>query len=245
MLNLARAVRRSLSERGIRGTLARVPGGVRHLIRTVTAIPGEREYARNEKEDGFDAQHGTETSRRVQLFELALSSPNAGEAVHYWPAHVRQIRATFDALHVDASQRVFIDIGAGKGRVLLVASELPFQKLYGVEFSPELFEDAQRNVARYDGGTQQHRIELVCADATEWDFPPQPSVFFLYHPFGAPVMTRFIDRLLQSHAASPREISVIYLNHQHLDLWERTGRFIIERHLNGKPERHFSVLTLR
>ncbi len=43
----------------------------------------------------------------------------------------------------------FIDLGSGKGRVLLMASEYPFQKIIGVEFMPELHRAAQKNIAGY------------------------------------------------------------------------------------------------
>jgi len=42
------------------------------------------------------------------------------------------------AMPIDLSKFTFIDLGAGKGRALLMASDYLFQKIIGVEFMPEL-----------------------------------------------------------------------------------------------------------
>jgi hypothetical protein len=43
----------------------------------------------------------------------------------------------------------FIDLGSGKGRVLLMASDYPFKRIIGVEFMPELQRVAQENIRKY------------------------------------------------------------------------------------------------
>ena len=79
-------------------------------------------------------------------------------------------------------------MGSGKGRAL-VAAALPFRRIVGVEFSPELEELARANVERFMrksayGGS----IESVCEDATAYDLPPEPLVLHFFNPFEEPVM---------------------------------------------------------
>ena len=47
-----------------------------------------------------------------------------------------------------------VDLGCGKGRVLAVASELPFRRVVGVELSPILARAARRNARCWRAGTR-------------------------------------------------------------------------------------------
>src|SRR5271155_1080663 len=51
----------------------------------------------------------------------------------------------------------FIDIGSGKGRTLLMASEYPFRKIVGVELIQELHRAAAENLRAYQTPTQRCR----------------------------------------------------------------------------------------
>src|SRR5579864_7137056 len=65
---------------------------------------------------------------------------------------------------VDSTLRdfTFIDLGSGKGRVLLMASDYPFKRIIGVEFMLELHRVAQKNIAGYSSDRQQCRqIETI------------------------------------------------------------------------------------
>ena len=54
--------------------------------------------------------------------------------------------SVIDGLSIDYSRYVFIDIGSGMGRALLMASEFPFKQLVGIELSPTFHQIAQQNV---------------------------------------------------------------------------------------------------
>ena len=44
---------------------------------------------------------------------------------------------------------MFIDIGAGKGRILCLAAAYPFRRIVGVELVPSLVADCRANVASF------------------------------------------------------------------------------------------------
>ena len=46
----------------------------------------------------------------------------------------------------------FIDIGAGMGRGLLIASRMAFREVIGVELHPELAAMAEKNIHAWEGG---------------------------------------------------------------------------------------------
>src|SRR5215470_7346670 len=58
-------------------------------------------------------------------------------------------------LDVNFSDYTFIDIGSGKGRTLLMASDYPFRRILGVELLPELDRTARENIAKYKSDKQK------------------------------------------------------------------------------------------
>ena len=67
--------------------------------------------------------------------------------------------------------------------MLLVASELPFMEVLGVEFARELHEIARENIRRYRSASQQcKRVQSLHVDATAFELPPSPLVVFMSNP---------------------------------------------------------------
>ena len=65
---------------------------------------------------------------------------------------IRQSAVSQGLAHDALGDFTFIDLGSGKGRVLLMASDYPFKKIIGVEFMPELHRAAQENITGYSNG---------------------------------------------------------------------------------------------
>ena len=87
----------------------------------------------------------------------------------------------------------FIDVGAGMGRAVLLAAELPFRQVVGVELNPTLVRIARRNLALWRIVRRaQAPMRMVCRDAAEFRLPEGPCLAFLFNPFGAPVMRRML-----------------------------------------------------
>jgi SAM-dependent methyltransferase len=112
---------------------------------------------------------------------------------------------------------IFIDLGSGKGRTLLMASDYPFRRILGVELLPALHQIAQENLSKYHGETQKcFALESVCADAVQFAFPAEPMVLYLFHPLPEAGLARVIANLAQSLQMNPRAVHVLY----HNPLWE-------------------------
>lgn len=107
----------------------------------------------------------------------------------------------------------FIDLGSGKGRTLLMASDYPFRRIVGVELLPSLHQTAEQNLRQYKSAAQQcFALESICADATTFSFPDEPLVLFLFNPFGEAGMRRVVANLEQSLSVHPRQVYVLYHN---------------------------------
>jgi SAM-dependent methyltransferase len=116
-------------------------------------------------------------------------------------------------LDTDFRAYTFIDLGSGKGRTLMMASRYPFRRIIGVELLPALHDVAQANLANFRDPEQQcFALESICADATTWDFPPEPTVLYLFNPFPQPGLVDVIKNLQSSLEHAPRPVRVLYHN---------------------------------
>jgi hypothetical protein len=114
---------------------------------------------------------------------------------------------------LDFRDFTFIDLGSGKGRTLLMASDHPFRRIIGVELLPSLHKIAQENLRQYKSESQKcFAVESICADATAFLVPADPLVIFLFNPFPESGMRKVVANLEQSLCAHPRPVYVLYHN---------------------------------
>jgi len=146
----------------------------------------------------------------VPRWEMGDPGANLRFAVQYLPSRPRAFHRQIDSLSIDHSNFAFVDIGAGKGRVLLMAAQYSFRKIIGVEFSPKLCDIARRNLS-----VCRCRAEIVCMDATEYVFPDDPVVVYMCNPFSIEPMRKVAQNLEQSLVANPRPVYVVYWNAFH------------------------------
>jgi hypothetical protein len=108
---------------------------------------------------------------------------------------------------------VFIDLGSGKGRTLLMASDYLFRRIVGVELLSALNRAALENLRKYRSESQKcFAIESICADATEFVFPDEATVLFLFNPFPEAGLRRVIANLERSLREHSRSVYLLYHN---------------------------------
>jgi SAM-dependent methyltransferase len=131
----------------------------------------------------------------------------------YQPTDPALFQEMMASLPITFEQFTFVDLGSGKGRTLLMASEYPFRRIVGVELLSELHYAAQENIRAYHSATQRcTQIEPVCADASEFAFPDTPLVLYLFNPLPEPALRRTIGNLERSLQQSPRPVWIVYHN---------------------------------
>jgi SAM-dependent methyltransferase len=120
----------------------------------------------------------------------------------------------------------FIDVGAGMGRAVLLAAQLPFRQVVGVELNPTLVRIARRNLAIWRAsGRARAPMRLTCGDAVEFSLPHGPCLAFMFNPFGAPVMRRLLAAWGKSLAASPGQLDILYVNNEQERVLEQQAGF--------------------
>jgi SAM-dependent methyltransferase len=131
------------------------------------------------------------------------------------PAQFREMLASpmRSSAEFDFREFTFIDIGSGKGRVLLMASDYPFRRILGIELLPELHRVAKENIAKYKSDSQQcFAIDCLLGDACEFAFPAEPTVLYLFNPLPESGLVTLIRNLEQSLREHPRPVFVLYHN---------------------------------
>ena len=131
----------------------------------------------------------------------------------YQPTEPALFQEMMASLPIEFDGFTFVDLGSGKGRTLLMASEYLFRKIVGVELVAELHRAAEQNIREYRSPTQRcAQMEAVCTDACEFVFPDTPLVLYLFNPLPEAGLRRVIRNLEQSLEKSPRPVWIVYHN---------------------------------
>jgi SAM-dependent methyltransferase len=120
---------------------------------------------------------------------------------------------------------VFVDFGSGKGRVLYQAAKYPFARVIGVEISAALSEAARRNLAHSRQRLACTSVEVVTADATEFEIPDDMTYAYFYYPFVGDTFARVIANIVASLDRNPRRLRIIYAVTEMESAILETGRF--------------------
>jgi len=169
----------------------------------------------------FDWSHRADTTSatvgwRDRLLG-ALHSP-------YQPTDASLFHEMLEHIKTDFSKFTFLDLGSGKGRVLLIASNYPFRRIVGVELLPELHRIAVKNVRAYNSGLQPcFALECVLGDALDFVFPAEPTVLYLFNPLRESGMEQLASNLAASLRQHPRPFFVLYHNPVLEDVLMRDG----------------------
>src|SRR5438034_1155090 len=146
-------------------------------------------------------------------------------ATPYAPVPSRTLLWALNGIGHDLCNYHFMDIGSGRGFAVVLAAMRSFARVTGVDFARELHDDACANLAwlRAKGLVKASLVDLRHESVLETQLPAGPCLFFLYNPFGEPVMRAFLDRLDSSVHSNPRSVIVVYVNPKQQRLFVRPG----------------------
>ena len=181
----------------------------------------------------FDADHNVVTESLIFLGEL--DPDEIGEAIddatHYEPTPLGDFEQLLQAVPEHPASFTFVDIGAGMGRVLMLASLHPFKQVAGFEASPALCEVARDNLVRW----RKRHPDLPCkdlrvkrADAAHAVLPAGDAVFYLFNPFGERTMSALAARIA---AGGSGRAYVLYHTPVHRHVFDENAAFEVVREL--------------
>jgi SAM-dependent methyltransferase len=178
------------------------------------------------RDRGFDRRLGTETSLFVETgAQSDVTSANLAHGIRYEPTRARPFQKLLTTAAIPA-RGTFVDIGCGKGRVLMLAAEHGFTRVAGVDYSPSLCAIARRNldILREKTGLGFESV-IHNADASVYAFDRDDTVVFLYNPFDPTVLRAVLANLRASLARDPRELWLVYHRPEWRSVIEEAGVF--------------------
>jgi hypothetical protein len=189
------------------------------LERLARALIGRAQPPKPVARHPFDVRYGTDTSGWVHRRRLRCGHPNDSFISAYFgtpPSRfvnaIERWRATPDTPSPGLYR--FADLGCGKGRVLLLASRMPFREAVGVELNPRLADIASANLSRW---REQQEITtpttVLCADAVS-SVPKLldgPTLLYLYHPYELSVLRELLTAVVARQAALTGPVDLLYL----------------------------------
>jgi hypothetical protein len=164
----------------------------------------------------FDQTHFVDTDGKfggcTYLSDLEIPSSNWIDGHDYLPIEPDRFKKVLESVDIALEDFTFIDFGSGKGRALLLASEYPFKRIRGLEFSPELHRIAEENIRRYSSPTLHCRdIQSLNVDFTNFTLPLGPLFLFFFDPCRGRVLAELTAGIRRSLLACPRPLYVAYV----------------------------------
>jgi hypothetical protein len=197
---------------------ARQVGVVNAIRHSLTVITRHKPPA-----DAFDARYGTDTSGTVTVGGLGISGDLAPKVNRYSTTPCNTVfHDALKALNVDLREYSFVDVGSGKGRILLEASRYPFNSIMGIELSEKLHRIAESNIRTYRPPDMKcRRIISVCGDAMTTWLPAGKLILYMFNPFGYELM---LDFILRAEFESGVQF-VLYRNPVNACVWDDSRLF--------------------
>jgi SAM-dependent methyltransferase len=166
----------------------------------------------------FDAAHGVDTSGLYYADKLPTGHAHDRYSEGYyatapslfqglmaeWQATLANGKAGLPAVGLALGDYSFIDLGCGKGRVVLMASEYRFRTVIGVELNAGLVRVARRNVRRWmraqsrDGRAACQDVRVERGDVLGLELPDGPVVLFLFNSFGEEMVRALMEKLARA-----------------------------------------------
>ncbi|HWF13773.1 MAG TPA: class I SAM-dependent methyltransferase [Candidatus Acidoferrales bacterium] len=181
----------------------------------------------------FDRKYGTDTGGYLGPEDLANGCTNDAHNYGYsaiapsvFHEACRKWQETLPAVSGRIEAYTFVDVGTGKGRPLLLASELPFRKVIGVELNDELARIAQQNVTRWVRIKKpKAKIRVVQEDATKFQWPRTPLLVYLYNPFACPLVEQMAENIAAASPQGSGLADLLYVNPTCADRLAAQGLF--------------------
>ena len=170
------------------------------------------------------AKYNINTIKRERLKKLTIeegdkSKSSPYEALNYFI--LENLLENFRKLF--PGENSLIDVGSGKGRVMVAAAYYGFKNIAGVDFAKELCAATERNINKIKPKFPGTRFTVYCRDILNYTITEKDKVFFLFNPFNKEIMEKFSEIIERSVKEYPRTIYIIYANPQQKEVLLQKG----------------------
>ena len=166
------------------------------------------------------------TAAPVALEGLTIVGTHREQGHDYRPTPYYIFEWALSAIDFDLARLSFVDYGAGKGRVLLLAAQHGFKAVGGIEFAEELHDDAMMNIAQFPRSRMICRnVECILEDAANVGCLDGEAVHYFFNPFSREVFAEVLASIVASYRANPRRMYLVLVEPIALDLVEKSNIF--------------------
>jgi cyclopropane fatty-acyl-phospholipid synthase-like methyltransferase len=182
-------------------------------------------------------KYGSNTFIPVELKNLTITSGDVKKASRYEAVSFYMLEQLFTAFRKISGETSIIDLGCGKGRMMMVAAHYGFVNITGIDFAKEVCEQAVANMKIKEKEFPEIKWKVINQNVEDYTIRPEDSVFFMFNPFKPQVLKKFLKKLDVSCKQFPRTTYFIYASPQHQKELLDNGYAIIyqkqKMHLKG------------
>lgn len=183
----------------------------------------------------FDDAYRVDTSHPVAIKENGMVGPGYIDNSDIYPNSIGFQNATLHELNEinnflreepGISSYKFIDIGSGKGRVILynMSQKAPYGSYMGIEIDQRLHRVAELNMMSTNIELNRE-VVLVNQDILDYSIPYEPCVYFLFHPFSSEVYNKFIEKNIE--IINQTNSYIVFVSPQEYDLSKVVDKDIV------------------
>ena len=204
----------------------------RCLSKHATAVALRNFMARRQNIHPFDRKHRVDPSGLIYADGLSSGHEHDKHSAGYYataPSLFHGVIAHWSATLARAgftlNDYALFDIGCGKGRVVLLASEYPFRQIVGVELNPSLAQTARKNLNIWQRAPRASRnVHVVTGDVLSVPIPDGPVVIYFFNSFERELLQMLLNRLLEISATRSDPIDLLYVHPEYAGLVSQTPR---------------------
>lgn len=197
---------------------ARLPQPARRLARRAAALTEKAQ------QKAFDAFFGVST-RGTDITTADSLFVTGGDSTAYGGCQWVSVRSALSKLS-PSDRETFVDIGAGKGKAVLIAARLGYRRALGIELDAGLAAQGQQNIDRARRRLKAE-AEVLNVDALTWSIPEDVSVIFMLCPFLGDTFHQVAAAIIDAYDKAPRPLHIVYAKPWEHDWLLSTGRVAV------------------
>jgi 16S rRNA G966 N2-methylase RsmD len=170
-----------------------------------------------------EKKYGIRTSGYDELKHLQEKGIDISHSTIYMPVNYYMLEKMMSEINKLPHNKIFLDIGCGKGRAMAIAAYHGFKKITGIDISKEFVEATKTNLGAVQQKFPLVNFEVALQDAFYYRIPADVSVIFIFNPFDEVIMSGVVENILVSQEKNPRTIRVIYINPLYENLFLNSG----------------------
>jgi SAM-dependent methyltransferase len=222
MSRAGQRLRAAQQREGLRGLGAEAGRILSELSRVPLALAAE--YL-------FDRRRGIRTRGFVRNDRVLARVSVGGDPCFYQPIGLSPLRHLVSTVPLEPAETTFVDLGAGRGRAVILAAELGFGHVFGVELDADLAAEGAENVRRWRAGRHGRSVagqtvEIVQGDAADCPLPTGPLLIALFNSFGPTTLRLFLEHLCDQRTGISDPVFFAYINPVHEETFEAFARLV-------------------